>query len=248
VLVLALIWLALSALLFAGTQWFQGYIYSEPADELYWRTPAAAAALTLFLGLWCFLDYRAGDPASPVPFYDTLFRFSTKEDKPLPQIRSVTAGKETLYEWRDTEYRSREGKPWSRGSAAGIVEAIILTENDQDVIYKVELTPDGRFKSDPVRYLEEGGKHRVLTEADLRLGKVTTARTGRFLMNIFLNGLYLALWFVCAWLLLRFQWPHALGLAALFWLGMTLLIVPLVLDQTQAALRERGRTNATTAS
>ena len=33
--------------LFAWTLWFQAYIYTEPATQLWWRAPAAGTALAL---------------------------------------------------------------------------------------------------------------------------------------------------------------------------------------------------------
>src|SRR5262249_30731442 len=54
-LIYLLVFVALAALLWAGTAWFQGYIYNEPAEDLYWRAPAAAGAVTLFLAFWGFL-------------------------------------------------------------------------------------------------------------------------------------------------------------------------------------------------
>src|SRR5262249_34353995 len=65
------------------------------------------------------------------------------------------------------------------------------------------------------RYKDDEG--RVLTLADLRSGQVTRFRFGRFTLNFLLNAVFLGLWFVCLWLLLRFQWAPALGLALGFW-------------------------------
>ena len=59
IVVYVLAGLALAVLLWAGTLWFQGYIYSEPAGHLYWRAPAAGIALTLFLAVWGWVAYRA---------------------------------------------------------------------------------------------------------------------------------------------------------------------------------------------
>jgi len=46
-----------------------------------------------------------------------------------------------------------------------------------------------------------------------------------------LNFLHLGLWFVCLWVFVRFQWSHALGLAIIMWLVMTLAVLPMVFEQ-----------------
>jgi hypothetical protein len=252
VLILLLIGAALAVLLWVGSVWFHNYVYNGPPEGLNWRAPAAAAALTAFLALWCLLDYRAGDPDAAQPPYDTLFRFSARDDfpaKPYPRFWAVRRNKETRFERSGSEYRDpATGRTWNRSTTDGLVEAIIVEEGGERVTYKLEPPPGGVFKDDQkARYVEDGGRRRVLTEDDVRAGQVSVFRTGRFLVNLLLNFLFLALWFVCLWLLLRLQWPHALGLAAAAWLVMTLIITPLVLDRTQAAVRLKASPGKTTA-
>src|SRR5438132_1527757 len=86
VLLLVVLGLSLAVLLWAGTLWFQGYIYSEPVAQIYWRAPAAALALTLFMAVWCFLDYRSpGD-------YPGQIQFSTGDEKTLPELWALRQG------------------------------------------------------------------------------------------------------------------------------------------------------------
>ncbi|HMC63794.1 MAG TPA: hypothetical protein VKI65_02535, partial [Gemmataceae bacterium] len=47
------------------------------------------------------------------------------------------------------------------------------------------------------------------------------------------------------WLLLRFQWSHALGLAVVFWLVMTLLILPMLRTQMIKLAQQRATPTAT---
>ena len=46
ILTVILVWVVLMVVLGAGTLWLQGYIYSEPAADLYWRAPAAGGNRT----------------------------------------------------------------------------------------------------------------------------------------------------------------------------------------------------------
>jgi hypothetical protein len=76
-------------------------------------------------------------------------------------------------------------------------------------------------------------------------GLPTHFRFGLFVANVFLNLLHLALWFALLWLLLDYQWPHALGLAIVLWLLMTLTFLPLLLGQAGRAAWEGTPTRAT---
>jgi hypothetical protein len=54
-------------------------------------------------------------------------------------------------------------------------------------------------------------------------------------LNLFFNFGHLIVWFLGLWLLLRFQWGHALGFAVVAWLVMTLTILPMLLSYAGAA-------------
>src|SRR5262249_18800386 len=78
-----------------------------------------------------------------------------------------------------------------------------------------------------------------------QLGQVTLFYRGLWLLNIFFNLLHFAIWFVCLWLLLQYQWPHALGLAIVFWVVMTFLPLRMVLDRTKQIAQERAGVTVT---
>ena len=81
-----------------------------------------------------------------------------------------------------------------------------------------------RFKAEPKKGLwkEEGG-NRSMDSFDSP-GQITTPHGGHTVLAIVLNLLHLGVWFACLWLLLRFQWPHALLGAAILWLVMTFVV------------------------
>lgn len=245
VLVLLLVGFVLSGALWAGTLWLQGYLYSEPAGGLLWRAPAAGGAVMAFLAVWCFLNYRLGEPGTSELPFDTWWNFSTTETypaRPWPEFWSVKNGKETLYRLRTHPHAAPEyidpqtGRPWSRESN-GIVEAVVVEEDGRKVRYQLDLPPGGKFKPDePARYVEEDGQHRVLTEYDVQRGQLTRTRRGLLLGYFLLNVLLLAVWFAAVWLLLRFQWSHALGLAVVFWLATMLIVLPVLTSRTRQAV------------
>lgn len=247
---LLIVGVVVAVFLWVGSVWLQGYVYSEPAAGLGWRAAATGGAVMLFLAVWCFLDYRAARAGAPEPPLDTIMNFSPTETYPPKPwkhfwaVKKDAAGKEveTEYDWEPVgrfgggQYIGREThKPWSR-EANGLTQAIIIEEDKQKVRFNLELPPGGKFKADEkARYVEDDGQHRVLTEDDVRTGQVTRFRFGLFVANVLLNVLHLALWFACFWLLLRFQWAHALGLAIVFWVVTMFAVFPPLLTQTKRA-------------
>jgi len=243
-LILGIAFLGLSVLLWAGTVFFQGYIYSEPVTGSIWRAPLAALILTAFTAFWCSLAYR--HPGR----YNTLFQFSSREDQAFNnKFWSVKKGKETLFVAKHNakgrmEYRDPQGKPWSRSDSEGVTEAIIVEDQNGDKIrFETELTPEGKFKSiqgEPIRYVETGGRHRVMTED--YIGKLSEVRWGALLANIFFNFLHFLLWFACLWLLLQYQWSHAFGLAIIIWLVATLTLLPMLFKKSEDLSAHRQST------
>jgi hypothetical protein len=231
-----LLWAVLVILFYVGTLWFQGYLYSEPVASVWWRAPAAGTLLALFLALWAWVDYR--DPGR----YVTLFLFSPTNEKDFPELTIVThkdgRANETRYRLGKNvqglpEYRTvnRPSKPLPSHP-----DAVIVREDDQDVKFEPERDENGKYmvrQGQSLLYRDERG--RVMSEATL--GHLSTFRWDLFLANVLLNVCHLALWFGCFWLILRFQWSHALGLAIVCWLAMTLVIVPMLLGQVEEAAR-----------
>jgi hypothetical protein len=225
-----LIFGALAAILYIGSVWFQGTIYSEPAAGLIWRAPLAAAVLTAYFILFHII---AQGPDS----FNTLFSFSARQSKQFPEFRCELTNHESQlfrYDPRDKTYKDPSGKPWKRATPDAIVEKIIAVEkddqgNDREATFTVDLTSDKKFKKNPetglqeARYLEEGGS-REMVERDI--GYVTTFRFWFFLGNFLLNLAHVFFWFAALWLILRYQWTHALLLAAVIWLPVTLLLLP----------------------
>jgi hypothetical protein len=226
-LILLLTFLVLSALAWGGTRLVQAALYEEVQPDLYWRAPATAAALTAFIGVWALLNYAAADPGQTELPFDNIFNFTTETvaQQPIPEFWAERGGTRVKYNVTDLggvvrKYEYRDDTPQQNHWAVSRtkdVEAILIKEGDKEV----------RFKADPAnaRYVEEGGRRFLSMDA---FGRITTPRSGGAFVRVLLNVLHLVVWFVCLWLLLRFQWPHALGLALALWLVMT-FVVPYIL-------------------
>src|SRR5262249_49492356 len=103
------------------------------------------------------------------------------------------------------------------------ISAVVVKEGDPKSPVEVRFVA----KPDENKFVEEGGS-RYMTTANF--GTIYTPRPGRSRVMLLINALHLIVWFLAVWLLLRFQWSHAIGLAILFWLAMTMLIMPQILS------------------
>ena len=127
---------------------------------------------------------------------------------------------------------TRTAAPGRGPALSGMMTAIIVEENGEKHRFEAEMTPQGAFKVDdnrPLHYVEQDGRRRVMT--DDAIGEISTTRYGVLFGNLLLNCTASAIWFLCLWLLLRFQWPHAIGLAAAVSLAFALLVWPVVRER-----------------
>src|SRR5207253_5704443 len=61
----------------------------------------------------------------------------------------------------------------------------------------------------------------------------------RLMLFFFLHAFHLALWFACLWLLMRFQWSHALAGAFVIWLAFTIIALPMLLEYAADVAKTR---------
>lgn len=238
--ILIVLGLGLAVLLFVGALFLQGYFYTQPADGLLWRAPAAAAGLTLFLFFWCWLIVRSPEATPQDIPYDTLFRFSPRVDVLKQQPKEIWAISRTgkkLYKLSRPEpnrfqYVDDRGKPWRK---EGVTEIQIVDQGEK-ITFTVEPAQAGDF-----RYFvsDKGWVWREYEDGPT--GLPSSFRWGRFSMNLILNVGFFVLLFLALWPLVRFQLAHALGLAVALWLVFTLGVLPMVLTTAaQAAQRAAG--------
>jgi hypothetical protein len=243
ILLVLLIWVVVSVLLAAWTLFYQGYIYTEPATGIHWRAPAAGSAITAVILLWMVLDYRV--PGG----YRPLHEFESNEDKkPYPELRIPTAeGGETVYKLQPgrglLQYRL-DSKLGGRHMPSS-PQKIIAFDGEEKLIFERQPPPPRGWLSlkrgsDEDRYVARDSKGREHVMLGTNLGQETAFRTGRFFANLLLNFLFLAVWFVALWLLLRFGWPAALGQAVVFWGVFALFVLPPVLTRAEDVARARG--------
>ena len=252
--ILIIVLMSLIVVLWGGTIFIQGYVFTEPAPGIAWRAPVLAAVLTLGYAIWCLSVALSSDASTTNIPINTIFRFTPKEDmlrRPAANLWAIKAdrnktgdkaGETILYKSRHVPGKLNQEKfqyfdpdaklPWQ-----------------SDKVVAIEIQPEGepaRMRFDLLE-LQSGrldlvdtkrGQYRQFVSSD---GWVITEYEegpsglpvrflwSRFLLNVFFNAAHFGAWFLGLWFLLRYQWLHALGLAAVMWLVMTLVILPMLL-------------------
>lgn len=240
-LIVALIAVAVGVLFAIGTVVLQGYLYSQPVEGIAWRSATAGAIVGLFFAFWCYLE--ANWPGR----FDTLLNFSPRDVRVFDQFwseKSSDRGKQEILYRRGKDSRGRirylgpEGQIWQR-SDDGMMTAIIVEEDGEKKRFEPEMEK-GRFKvaeNQPLRYVEKGGKGRVMT--DDTIGEIVTTRWGLLLGNLLLNFVHFLVWFGVLWLLMRFQWLHAFGLALALWAAFGFAVWPILQARIRAAATDQ---------
>ena len=254
-------WVVLAVGLTAWTYWFQNYAYTEVAEGTFWRAPLAGTILMLYLCIWCVLSYRAvrADPSAGNPYATTFALNPTREQRfavlytvtPRPQTLNIEG--EEARPARNCYVRIKTGTGAEEYRKDGQVrgdllpsrpDEIIVQEGPEEISFKPDRDANGHFKVEEINYLftttkrplcYRDDRNRVMEEGSL--GTITYSRTGQMWLNCALHLLHLVIWFVCMWLLLRFQVGHAVVIALVCWLAMTFCIVGPVFDRTEAAAR-----------
>jgi hypothetical protein len=244
VLLVLVVFAVLSLLLAAWTMFFQGYIYSEPVEAIYWRAPAAGAALTLYLCIWIALDYRSVETPNDEGRYRPLHELSARETEKYDKLTILTQDrKQEQYTRRgENQYVNKSGRRMPERP----LEVIATDKEGQEHVFKPKIDAKGAFVKDEkerVRYYEEGNPQRYMEEG---FWQITIYHYSWLVMGLLVNFGFLAVWFLCFWLLLRFQWSHALGLAFVAWL-ISLFVLPMILTQAEKVRKENLPPPATAA-
>jgi hypothetical protein len=89
----------------------------------------------------------------------------------------------------------------------------------------------GAFTAEKYRFKEVGGGRTIELNNPPNPAeqvRITSPSDGTVFVALLLNLLHLIVWGVAFWPILRFALWHGVGLAFVFWLAVTLLIMPLL--------------------
>ncbi|HJZ55277.1 MAG TPA: hypothetical protein VKE74_09980 [Gemmataceae bacterium] len=253
-LTLLLVTVALFALFWWGSLLAQGYMYNQPADQLPLRAAAAALLVGLFLILWVWIDKRK--PGKYETFFNVEGEESTQFTE-FEAVRWQAVREENKISYRKNakgetaEVVSRvkkeagntkfidelTGKPFETSGSMGpdnaeltTVAVVVKGEDGNPVRYNAKLDKNERTgeltyprDTDARRFVQEKGDRYI---KPTQLGVIFIPRT--VFLALFINVLHFAVWFVAFWLILRFNWSHALGFTVVFGLITMLAVMPML--------------------
>ena len=240
ILVLLLVWFVVTVFLAAWTMWLQPNIYTEAVQGILWRAPAAGTVVFLTVLVWVCLDYQSPErystfwEFSPVEYYEYPKLIVPQRQGPEHEYVRVRRGRSHVYMRGDRPIPSRPDK------------VIAVKENKERDVFVPDRDANGKFYAPEGQSLVYRDANTGQTMLEGELGIVKVFYPGRLISNLFLNFAHLAAWFLALWLLLRFQWSHALGQALVLWGIMILFILPQVLKRAEDVAG--GRRPAATAS
>lgn len=246
-LLLAVVGVSLMVLIWVSSRFLQGYFYTEPSPHLHWQAPAAGGLLAAFFAAWCLAVATSAEARPDDIPYNTIFAFSPNVymvKEPVKELWAVKKNDEKIrykrhridqrqYEYKDTSLAER------RWNDNGVV-AVELEHEGEKHVFKVAQAERGGYLS----FVNDKGWIMTTGERGIS-GEPKIFLTSRFLANLFFNGMHLFLWFLALWLLVRFQWSHALLIGIGAWLVVTLAFLPMMLNVAAQVAQARPVPSAT---
>jgi len=242
ILMLVVLAATLIVLLWGGSYFFQGYIYTEPSPGIYWQGPLAGIVMATGFTVWCLtIAYSSGASQKNVPI-DTIFRFTPHEDmqelagRPVAKIVAIRASRKKGGD-KDGEKIVYSTKRDERGRYVYMEVAKARPWQPQDVIALEMELPDKNTLRFDLQGAEPGGYREFVSSdgwtmrefEDGPTGMPTKFRVGRLLWNLFFNAAHLLGWFLVLWLVLRFHASHAMGFGVVLWIMFTVIFLPMML-------------------
>ena len=216
----------------------QRYLYQEPADKLVLRAAVAGLLLGCFVTGWVYVNTRASganrygvihdfhpnDVSGPVPKFQAVRTYpNAKKEETVAFERQVVGG--------GHRYLDADKRTFAVNSAEFLTTALVLDDGGQPVRYEAVMNGQSQYVGEKYTFREKDGGRSI------ELGRpydpvepvaVTSPSGGVVFLALLLNVLHFVVWFACFWPVLRFNVGHALGLAAVFTAGATVLLMPLL--------------------
>jgi hypothetical protein len=246
VLTLVLSAVALTALLWGLALFLQGYLYSQPAEQLPLRAAVGGLAVACMLTGWAYLNTRADRPDKYGVAIGLDRMMVSEEVRTVNEFEAVR---------RSAFRKGPDGKPeektvpykWSEDGKGKFVDPGTNKDfrlNDTDSMTVALLVPDGDGKKARFDAQIENGRYVGEATAERRFDEQGGSRhidgqnprqmvvpsTGALAGAAAVNALSFVVWFLVFWPVLRFNVGHALGLTVVFGALTLAIVMPLLFD------------------
>jgi hypothetical protein len=233
---------ALFVVFWGLSAFLQPYLYSEPASNLPARAVGAAVVVGLAVGVWTYANAKSDRKGKYGPLHDfdstgttdvyeftAVRQYADKGPDGMPkEEKAVFHRPEGQKSAAFTEEKT--GKPFQLNTST--FKTMTLEVKDADgKVTKFEAVTDGKGNYVPDKRFDEKGTKRHL-DADAP-GVIYAPSTKTMVFAILLNLANYLAWFAAFWLVLRFAFPHAAGLAVIFGLLTMLVVGPMMFERVR---------------
>ncbi len=207
---------ALAAVLFGISRFIQASFYETVAKGLWWRALVAAAIVWLVGLIWPSLINLAGGARWPINFDDVVFLRAA--DTPSVTFRELRVpdeetGREISYRRAvvggTVQFRDEQNRPIPQTPPV----VIAVPEEGEATRWEVVRDKDGYIDRSQGTAFYQNAEGRRIPESAFFTGIEATSGYGQFFLTLFGDLVLFAAWFLTLWLVLQFQWPHALLIA-----------------------------------
>jgi hypothetical protein len=230
-LLILLVYLALAAVLFGVSRFIQGIFYLEVPPTLWWRALIAAGVIWVVALVWPVLFNQAEAGRWPISFDDMLFLKDTAQQKRelLKELVVVDeSNRQTRYRRATNqsgliEFRNNDNRPLPLSPPV----LIAVPEEGEGRRLTIVKDKDGYIDRSSGSAVYEDPDGERIAEASFYTGTTVGGGYGQFFLTLFGDLVIFVAWFLVLWLILLFQWQHALliALPAFFIWGLAMNLV-----------------------
>jgi len=238
ILTFSVLFVAAFAVVLGLSLFLQAYLYNEPVEKIALRAAVGGLAISVYLTGWIYINTRAATDNK----YGAIHEFKPTASTDVLKFEAIRRNRNKLeisvpYSKLPTEREFRsdaEKKPFRVNTSDDLTVAILIKEEGKaeptrfEAVLESELMYDGKLEKKTFR--EKGGPRFIEDDAP---GSVISPSGGVVAIAIALNLMHLAVWFVVFWLVMQFQWGHALGLATVLGVALTIVMMPLLFTLNQ---------------
>lgn len=213
---LILVYLALAGVLWGICRFIQGVFYLEVPASLWWRALVGAGVIWFVALVWPLVFNLADLGKWPLNF-DDMFLFhdaaqtgtTYKELVVFDENNRPTTYRRAIKANGQIEYRDSQG----RGLPITPPALTAVPETGEGRRFTIVKDADGYIDRSKGSALYQDGDGNQVLEASFYTGAETTMNYAQFILTLFADVVFFTTWFLVLWLIMLFQWPHALLVA-----------------------------------